>query len=81
MSHAGCSGTFSDGKLVVDKIRMMGYAPKEMPAPLNIECKECGEDFEMAHFEEKCPKCGMVYGVTPCHAYDAQFVMAAGIDY
>lgn len=81
MEHKGCVEIFDDGKKVVDKIREMGYATQSMPVPLNIKCEECGETFEMNYFEDKCPKCGMVYGVTPCHAFDAKNVMPAGIDY
>jgi len=42
---------------------------------------ECGDTFEMVNFEDQCPKCKMVYAVTPCHAFDAGNVQAAGIDY
>jgi rubrerythrin len=79
--HEGCSGSFEDGKHVVEKIRMMGFASQPMPTSLNLECKECGETFLMKNFEGKCPKCDMVYGVTPCHAFDPANVQAAGVDY
>lgn len=79
--HEGCSGQFENGKQVVDKIRMMGFAKQPMMVPLNIKCEECGEEFLMETYEYKCPKCGMVYGVTPCHAFDPANVMAAGKDY
>ena len=46
-----------------------------------IKCVECEETFEMENFEDKCPKCNMVYGVTPCHAFDPANVHAAGVDY
>lgn len=78
--HDGCSGSFDNGKQVVDKIRMMGFAGEAMPVPLIIECAECGESFIMKTFESKC-SCGMVYGVTPCHASSADHVQAAGKDY
>ena len=38
-------------------------------------------DFEMSFFETYCPHCDMVYAVTPCHAFDPENVMAAGIGY
>ena len=79
--HEGCSGRFENGKQVVDKVRMMGFANQPMPMPFNIDCTECGKEFEMNTFEDKCPHCGMVYGVTPCHAFDPDNVMAAGKDY
>lgn len=79
--HEGCSGSFENGKQVVDKVRMMGFASQPMPMPLIIACKECDESFEMITFEDKCPHCGMVFGVTPCHAFDPENVMAAGIGY
>jgi len=49
--------------------------------PLEIKCVECDETFEMENFEDKCPNCNMVYGVTPCHAFDPVNVQAAGVDY
>jgi len=52
-----------------------------MMVPLTIKCEECGEEFQMETYEYKCPGCGMVYGVTPCHAFDPANVMAAGKDY
>lgn len=30
--HEGCTGSFEDGKAVVDKIRMMGFNKRPMPA-------------------------------------------------
>jgi hypothetical protein len=51
-----------------------------MPAPLEIDCA-CGTAFTMATMESCCDNCGMVYGVTPCHAGDADNVQPAGIGY
>lgn len=79
--HDGCAGTFESGKEVVDKVRQMGFDVQPMPMPLEIKCVECEDSFEMVNFEDKCPKCNMVYGVTPCHAFDSVNVKAAGIDY
>ncbi len=79
--HDGCSGSFETGKDTVDKVRMMGFNIQMMPMPLNIKCENCENDFEMETFEAKCPDCGMVYGVTPCHAFDSANVKAAGINY
>ncbi len=79
--HDGCSGSFSSGKQVVDKVRMMGFNIQPMPMPLEIHCEQCDDNFMMQNFEGKCPKCSMVYGVTPCHAFDPSNVVAAGIDY
>lgn len=78
--HDGCTGSFSNGQQVVDKVRMMGFATEAMPAPLMIDCVECGESFIMKTFEGQC-SCGCVYGVTPCHASSAENVKAAGKDY
>ncbi len=80
MSHDGCSGSFESGKDVVDKVRMMGFNVQPMAMPLEIDC-ECGTKFEMVTHEDKCPKCGMVYGVTPCHSFDVNAVQAAGVEY
>ncbi len=79
--HNGCAGSFENGKQVVDKIRIMGFADQYMPIPMNIICQECRQEFIMEQYEGKCPNCNMVYGVTPCHAFDAANVMAAGVDY
>lgn len=78
--HDGCSGSFESGKQIVDKLRNMGFSSNPMPLPLEMECDECGKTFQMYTFESKC-ECGMVYGVTPCHAFAAENVMAAGKDY
>ena len=78
--HEGCTGSFGDGKAVVDKIRIMGFNTREMPMPLELEC-DCGEKFSMTHLETKCPHCGMVYGVTPCSTAFPERIKAAGIDY
>ena len=79
--HDGCSGSFTDGKEVVDKVRMMGFAGQFMPMALTIKCGVCDGSFEMATFEAKCPECGAVHAVTPCHAFDPANVMTAGKDY
>ncbi len=79
--HDGCSGSFEDGKQVVDKVRMMGFAEQFMPVPLEVTCKECGKEFEMETFECKCSHCGSVHAVTPCHAFEASNVESAGIGY
>ena len=81
MDHGDCAGSFENGSQMVDKVRQMGFAEQCMPMPLEIECSGCKEKFEMETFESKCPKCNMVYGVTPCHAFDASNVMPAGVDY
>lgn len=79
--HDGCTGTFENGKMVVDKIRMMGFNTRLMPPGIIIRCVECGNEIEMTHLESKCPKCNMVYGVTPCSASDPEKIMAAGKNY
>ena len=79
--HEGCSGSFKSGEDVVNKVRMMGFSIQFMPVPLTIECVECKKPFEMNKYEDKCPNCGMVYGVTPCHAFYPENVMAAGVNY
>ncbi len=79
--HDGCSGSFEDGKQVVDKVRMMGFAEQFMPVPIEIKCHMCEKDFEMETFESKCPHCGCIHAVTPCHAFDAASVQSAGKDY
>lgn len=78
--HDGCSGQFDSGMEVLQKVRMMGFATQYVPAPLTFDCKECGEEFTMETFEDKCPHCGMVHAVTPCHAFDPENVKPAGKD-
>lgn len=79
--HDGCSAEFADGKQVVDKVRMMGFAGQPLPMPLPMDCRNCGKGFEMASFETACPECGAVHGVTPCHAFDPENVLSAGVGY
>ncbi len=79
--HDGCSGQFTSGCQVVDKVRSMGFNIQPMPVPLQITCVNCGSEFQMDCFESKCPDCKMVYGVTPCHAFDPANVAPAGVDY
>lgn len=77
--HDGCAGDFNSGMDVINKLRTMGFGEQPMPAPLNINCENCQTTFSMETFESSCPSCGMVYGVTPCHAHDADSVCAAGV--
>jgi len=79
--HDGCPGPGDDGKLVVNKVRAMGFAGQPMPTPLEITCAGCGHSFAMTTFEATCPECHMVHAVTPCSADDPSNVKAAGIDY
>lgn len=79
--HEGCNSSFENGKQVVDKLRMMGFSNHYMPVAFKIKCSNCGCDFEYQTFESRCPECSMVYGVTPCHAYEVKNIMPAGIDY
>ncbi len=79
--HEGCSGVFESGKHVVDKVRAMGFNKNRLPTPLEIKCKNCSTVFQMLTIEFKCPKCQMVYAVTPCHATKPGDVMPAGIGY
>ena len=78
--HDGCSATFENGQQTVDKVRQMGFSEGLLPMSHQIKC-QCGTTFEMEYFEDKCPDCSMVYGVTPCHSHDPAGVKAAGIDY
>lgn len=80
MSHDGCAGSFENGRQVVDKVREMGFSVQYLPVPLEIKCS-CGNEFRMDTFESVCDKCGMVHGVTPCHAFDANNVKEAGVGY
>lgn len=77
--HDGCAGNFSSGMDVINKLRTMGFSAQAVPAVLTIRCENCHSSFQMETFESQCPECGMVYGVTPCHANDISSVRAAGI--
>ncbi|MCD4677111.1 MAG: hypothetical protein K8S18_14120 [Desulfobacula sp.] len=79
--HNGCSGAYESGKQIVDKIRMMRFNKSPMTTNLKIDCTNCDTIFQMEYMESQCPSCGMVYGVTPCHAHSTQFVKAAGVKY
>jgi Zn finger protein HypA/HybF involved in hydrogenase expression len=79
--HDGCTGTFSSGKQIADKVRQMGFDQQLMPMPFDIKCSNCGNVFSMERFETHCPDCDMVYAVTPCHAFDSANILAAGIGY
>ncbi len=79
--HDGCSGAFQSGKQIVDKIRMMGFNTSPLANSLEIDCSNCGTIFKMEYMESKCPSCGMIYGVTPCHSHNAEFVKPAGVEY
>ncbi len=79
--HDGCQGQAGDGAKVVDKLRMMGFSNYSLPQEAELICSGCDQNFTMATLECRCPHCGMVYGVTPCHAHDTKSIQAAGIDY
>ena len=79
--HAGCAGQFQNGKQIADKVRMMGYDSMRLPQPLELQCVHCRQDFAMETMVTECPRCRMVYAVTPCHAHSAAHVLPAGVDY
>jgi uncharacterized CHY-type Zn-finger protein len=79
--HDGCSGSFEDGRQVVEKVRLMGFSTQQVPVPLQVVCGECGSEFTMETFEALCPSCASVHGVTPCHAFDPANVVSAGVGY
>ncbi len=58
--HDGCTGPTTDGKTMVNKVRMMGFAGQPMPMPLEINCHNCEKPFTMMTFEAACPECRMV---------------------
>lgn len=75
--HDNCAGNFNNGAQMLEKVRQMGFSEGALPMPLRIEC-QCGQHFEMTCFEDACDACGMIYAVTPCHAFDADNVMPSG---
>lgn len=76
----GCAPDLNDGKAIVNKVRQVGVSKGLLEVPFVIEC-ECGQPFEMVHFEENCPNCDMTYGVTPCSSHDKNNIKAAGVSY
>ena len=76
--HDGCSGSFENGIQVLQKVRMMGFSMQPMPVAAYFKCKECGEDIVMTTHEFECPHCQTIHAVTPCHAFDAENIVAAG---
>ena len=76
----GCAPDLNNGKAIVNKVRQVGVRDGILETPHIVEC-ECGQKFKMVHFEEKCPNCGMVYGVTPCSSHDIKNIKPAGINY
>ncbi|MBN1957400.1 MAG: hypothetical protein JXQ81_00220 [Desulfuromonadales bacterium] len=79
--HDGCNGRFLNGAQIVNKLRQMGFSGYTMPIPVEMKCEGCEDVFTMQTMEDRCDNCGMVYGVTPCHATDATSIQPAGIDY
>lgn len=78
--HEGCDGQFDNGRQVAEKVRLMGFDTMPVPAPLSLRCIQCDTAFRMQTMLTRCPKCRMVYAVTPCHAHSAHHVLPAGID-
>lgn len=76
----GCAPDLTDGRAIVNKVRQVGLSNGMMEQPAIINC-ECGQPFTMKYFEDECPNCGMVYGVTPCSSHDEKNIKAAGIKY
>ncbi len=79
--HDGCNGRFENGGMIVNKLRQMGFSAMPMPASVELTCDSCNESFTMQTMEDRCDHCGMVYGVTPCHAGDPASIQPAGIGY
>ena len=71
---------FENGQAVADKVRMKGFADKEMPTPATINCS-CGETYTKLKLVDQCPNCNMTYAVTPCSADDHQYIVPAGLNY
>lgn len=76
----GCGTHEKDGKAIVDRVREIGKADEKLASPHNITCS-CGKTFKMITLVDKCPNCGMTYGVTPCTQEDINKVKPAAINY
>ena len=75
-----CGCEFENGQAVADKVRMKGFADREMPHPATINCS-CGETYTKTKLIDNCPNCKMTYAVTPCSADDHKYIVPAGINY
>jgi len=71
--HENCSASFENEVEVLNKVRLMGFSNQYLPIPLRIVC-DCGNEFDMSTFEDKCDKCNTIFAVTPCHAFDSNNV-------
>jgi len=76
----GCAPDLNDGKAIVNKVRQVRVGDGLLEIPHLIDC-ECGTQFKMVHFEEHCPTCNMVYGVTPCSSHKKEKIKPAGMNY
>ena len=68
------------GKDIIDLVSSKGKADLPLKNSHNINCS-CGNSFTMKTFVDKCPHCGMTYGVTPCSQDDVNNIQAAEINY
>lgn len=75
-----CGCEFENGQAVADKVRMKGFADREMPQVTTIDCS-CGQSYQKTKLIDQCPHCQMTYAVTPCSADDPQYIVPAGINY
>lgn len=76
----GCAPDLTNGKAIVDKVRMVQVSNGELQIKHDVSC-ECGTVFKMETFETECPSCHMVYGVTPCSSHDKNNIRPAGVNY
>ncbi len=74
--NCGCGSQMN----AVDKVRRKGVANQPLAKAFEIVCS-CGHTFMMTTHEDRCPSCGMVFGVTPCSADSMENVVSVGIDY
>ena len=49
-----CGCEFENGQAVADKVRMKGFADREMPQPATINCS-CGETYTKTKLIDNCP--------------------------
>ncbi len=80
MIYMKCGCEFKDRQAVADKVRMKGFADREMPQPATINCS-CGKSYTKTKLVDNCPNCQMTYAVTPCSADDHKYIVPAGINY
>lgn len=66
--------TFENEQAIINKVRTMNFENKPTDQTHQIDCT-CGVSFVMQTCLVACPKCQVVYAVTPCHSADKDSIV------